>query len=539
MNKYFNLKQKIGSILKRSTALLSILFIIPSAVVLAGIREPAVAGQFYPGDSSELASYVDAVIAKVPRAGFETEPIAFLVPHAGYPYSGEIAARVYKVVAEIKPQIIIFVGTAHRYPLRGASIYPKGSFKTPLGEVKIDSETAKKLIDRDRSLIDVAELAHEKEHSIETQLPFLQRVLPEVSIVPVIIGGATFDVAVQLGSAIAEVARENNELKKKTIVIASTDLSHYPNKENAKRSDLQILESLKAVHPNQFWIANQKLLASGIPNLECVMCGDLAMAAVLQAAEELGANEATILKYANSADVSFGDPNRVVGYAAAAFFKRKEIAFDFTKSDLERLTEVEKRDLLKIARITLEDFAGVSATPRSLQVKDSQNLAAVFVTLKKNGQLHQTDRSGTASAKPATPSSSELRGCIGSPEANLRIAEAIQKYTIAAASQDPRFSPVTRSDVGSIDIEISILSPQKKIKSADEIEPGKHGVVLESGTHRGLLLPQVWEMIPDKTQFLNTLALEKAGVAEDAWKKPETSLHVFESKNFSEKEYAK
>ncbi len=481
----------------------------------AGTREPAVAGQFYPDKPKELSDYVDSLLSKTALPIYKGEPVAFLVPHAGYPFSGPVAAYAFKVLAKQDYKTVILVGTAHAYPLKSASLFPKGAFKTPLGEVKIDEETALKLMKRHPEYTQVVELAHLKEHSIEVELPFLQRILTDFQIVPILVGDANFETVIEIGNAIGEATRENIERGKSTIIVASSDLSHYPNRVNAERVDRQTLDAIKSLEPKTLWDTDKKMMADNVPGLVCTMCGNAATMAVMQAAKVLGADTTAILKYANSADSVFGDINKVVGYGAVAFTKTKNVSN--VQNPKFQISIEDKKKFLKLARKTLENFARMGEIPKIEGNESAAKPVAVFVTLMEKG---------------------ELRGCMGSPEPVYALQPAIRQFTYLAASGDPRFSSVKEDEITKIDIEISILSGSKKVKSADEIESKRDGVIIEYKGHRGLFLPQVWETLKSKEEFLNELASQKAGLPSESWRNPDASLYTFTVQSFSEKEFA-
>ena len=490
----------------------------------AQVREPAVSGQFYPAQASELDQMVEAFLSKVPPRQSSEVPIALIVPHAGYMFSGQVAAYAYKQIEGFNIQTVIVLGLAHSYPLKGAAIYPKGAFRTPIGDVPIDDETAAKLVQKS-SDIEVNEAAHQGEHSIETQLPFLQHIAKNAKLVPVLMGNPDLDTARRIGEAVAEVVLENEKNGKHTLIIASTDMAHYPNEQYAIESDQSMLKSIEALDSESLLCETNRMMTKKIPELHCTLCGEGVTLAVMAAAKKLGVKKGVILKHATSADSPFGDSSRTVGYCAVAFFGDSKNVPPPSSSILGEgrgggLSEEEQKKLLEIAR---------SAITRYVTKKDKTSLAAleknpvfskptaVFVTLMKEGNL---------------------RGCIGSIEPEHPLGVAVEKEAISAAAGDPRFSAVTEKELNQISIEISVLSPIRQVKSADEIVPFKDGVIVTKGARRGLFLPQVWEHVAgSKEKFMNLLCSEKAGLSEDAWKNPETSLSTFSVFAFDETKF--
>lgn len=504
---------------KQARVFLVFLFVLAFLTInpmsYAAVREPAVAGQFYPGTPNELSGYVDGLLTQTPPQKSEGEPVAFIAPHAGYPYSAPVQAYVYKSIQGKQYQTVVIIGTAHS-PVSKAALIAKGSFKTPLGEVPIDEEMAAALLKQNPGLFEENESAHAREHSVEVQLPFLQRVLKDFKIVPMVIGDSGFQDLMKTGDAVADVIRERTKQGGLVLIISSTDLSHYPKRAEAVKADNEVLEAVKTLEPKALWDTDKAVMSRKIPNLHCTICGLGSVIAVMEAAKKLGADTGTILKYANSADVPFGDPNQVVGYGAVVFSASSEKGSSKTPASLYAVDQAEHIRLLKLARQTVEEFTNSGKVPE-LSAEDKKGKpVAIFVTLKKNG---------------------DLRGCIGSTEPLYPLEAAVKHFAYAAAVQDPRFNPVKKNELSQIDIEISILSPMAKVKSADEITPGRDGVVIEAEGRAGLFLPQVWEVLPTKEEFMSRLASEKAGLPPNVWKDPRCNLFTFQVTSFQESDF--
>jgi AmmeMemoRadiSam system protein A len=364
---------------------------------------------------------------------------------------------------------------------------------------------------------------HFMEHSIEVQLPFLQTVLRGFKIVPIVTGDLPVSSCEELGKALADCVRG-----KRVLLVASSDLSHYPAYEDANKVDNETTKSWKTMNLEEISSKEEEILHRQVPNLSCTMCGSSAIMIVMAASKALGADSAMILKYMNAGDVS-GDKSGVVGYAAAAFVrtsKRAEKENVEKKGEMGRaekkeekefsLTSAEKRKLLSLARSSIEATLSGKPLPR-LDVTEPalKTHAGAFVTLRRNG---------------------DLRGCIGRLIGDRPLYEVVSNMAVAAATEDTRFRPVSLSELGNIDIEISVLSPLKKMSNVEELKLGKHGIYIVKGMRSGCFLPQVAnETGWTKDEFLNRCCTEKAGLEPDAWKK-DAEVFLFTAEVFGEKE---
>lgn len=267
------------------------------------IRRAAVAGAWYPADPVVLAREVDRYLAAADDLPLGT-PRAIIAPHAGLMYSGPIAAYAYRLLYGHDFDVAVLVGPSHYVGFEGAAIYERGAFDTPFGPISIDEKCAAIAASSSKA-IGTHPLAHVREHSLEMQLPFLKRVLPNVEIVPIVMGYQRRDTAYAVGDAITEAVRG-----RKAVLVASTDLSHYHNAPNAARLDRKVIQ-----HVERF---DQDGLMSLLETDPEHACGGGPTVSVMRAARALGASDARVLKYGDSSDVS-GDKDAVVGYLAAAF----------------------------------------------------------------------------------------------------------------------------------------------------------------------------------------------------------------------------
>jgi len=481
------------------------------------VRKAVAAGEFYPGDKATLEKHVDALLRQADPPKITAPIRAIMVPHAGYVYSGPVAAYAYKELEGRNFKTVILISNSHTEWFNGISVYKKGSFETPLGLVPIDEEKAAKLLASSSKILDRPR-THEEDHVLEVQLPFLQRVLKDFKIVPLLFGNDDPALSKVLADALKKIVDD------KTLIVASTDMSHYPAYDDATSTDR---ETLQAIHTGQVDALDAMLkrhVEKGIPNAETFLCGVSGVRTVLLLTQTLGPTVPVFLKYENSGDTSVGDKNRVVGYGAVAFVaKRSTIpaaspaiaAEKKIAADEKGMTPPEKKELLEIARSTVESYVQTKKIPAFSPASPAlRRPRGAFVTLKENGQL---------------------RGCIGRFDASGPLFLTIQQMAISAALQDPRFSPVSADELDQLEYEISVLSPLKKIKTADEIKLGKHGVQVSKGLYHGVFLPQVaTETGWNKEDFLSELCSQKAGLSRNCWKDPGVDLQVFTADVFSE-----
>lgn len=274
---------------------------------------PAVAGQFYPDNKKELSAMIDAFLASVGPEKKLGDVLGLILPHAGYLFSGKVAAFGYKTIAGRKCDTVIIIGDSHCEYFDGVAVWPEGFWETPLGKVEIDKDLAGKILSYSGRFL-VRDSAHLFEHSIEVHLPFLQKVLPGSKILPLIFGSENKDWQI-LAEAITKSAKG-----KAILVIASSDMSHYPAYKDAKEADLEILEEITKLDPLKLEEKIRNFEKKSIKGVETFLCAKDAVKVLLEFAKTNGA-KAEILKYANSGD-SGGEKDRVVGYGAVAFFRQ-------------------------------------------------------------------------------------------------------------------------------------------------------------------------------------------------------------------------
>ena len=473
------------------------------------VRQPAVAGAFYPAQPEELGKMIDGYLAAANPPAIPGEIRALVVPHAGYIYSAPSAAFAYKAIEGKPYKTVVIVGNSHHEGYEGASVYNHGKFRTPLGDVEVDSALADKLITFAPDFIFCRESPHVPEHSLEVQIPFLQKVLGPFKVVPILLGTESKEVADILGRALAANAGPD------TLVIASSDMSHYPSYETARFVDGKVAAAIASANEDNLERTIRQLETMGVPNAATFLCGEGAVKAVMHYADRVDAKKAQLLKYENSGDTAGSNSkDRVVGYCAVAFFSEGGTNMPAKQNkDEEVLNKDEQAELLKLAKLTVESVVRTGKKPDyANKMPGLDRPLGAFVTLHEKGQL---------------------RGCIGRFEPDIPIYEVVMEMAVAAATQDYRFPPVSERELDKLVYEISVLSPLRKVKSWKEIELGKHGVEVARGMRRGVFLPQVaTETGWDLDTFMNTLCEQKAGLPPDAWKDPKTDIFVFTAQVF-------
>ncbi|RPH31948.1 MAG: AmmeMemoRadiSam system protein B [Bacteroidales bacterium] len=471
-------------------------------------RNPTVAGSFYPSDRKELLRVIENYFNQVKQT-ISQQPLAIVTPHAGYVFSGEVAAAAFgQIDRNRKFKHIFIIASSHTMYFEGVSVYSQGDFITPLGKLEVGG-LAEELANR-YSFIHNDPQPHVQEHSIEVLLPFLQYWLKNsFTIIPIIIGGQSQSVCKNLADALAPYFNEEN------LFVVSSDFSHYPNSVDAAISDGLMADAILANSSLTFMKTKFTQESKGIASLATAMCGWTSMLTLLNITE--GKNDITYKKilYKNSGDAPlYGDKSRVVGYHAICAVKSEAIADESKFS----LSEDEKIELLKIVRRAIQQYLrngkvddlDMSKMPSNLLVN-----TGAFVTLKEHGRL---------------------RGCIGRFNPEQPLYKVVQSMAIAAATEDYRFTPVKLAEVSELEIEISVLTPLRLAKSIDEIILGKHGIYIKKGGRSGTFLPQVaietgWSL----EEFLGHCAQDKASIGWSGWKDAE--IYTYEAIVVEEREF--
>lgn len=477
------------------------------------VRRATFAGKFYSADSSVLKKQIETFLknAEPPQSN---NVVAMVVPHAGYIYSGQIDADAYNQVKDNKYDLIVILGTNHTTAgFTGISVYPKGAFATPLGNMLIDDKTAKELIKKD-SDVNAEISVHKEEHSIEVQIPFIKYLFPKAKILPVIVGEPDIEMCTRFGELLA-----NNVKNKKVLIVASSDLSHYPAFDDAVKVDNTTLKAIAGLDAKEIVSVMQKQMNKGIPQLVTCGCGEAPIIAAVITAKALGAGSASVISYSNSGYNPVGSTDRVVGYGAVVINKGegKEV------SDVDRvitnneyvLNSYDKTALLRYARETLKEYFEAQIVPLPGKMNNELKMKrGAFVTLKKHG---------------------ELRGCIGRMTEDTPLCTNIGAMALQAAFNDSRFSPLAPEELSQLEIEISVLTPFTHVNDADDIVLGRDGVIVKKRGRQAVFLPQVADETGwDKEEFLDQLC-RKAGLSPGDWKNAD--LYTFQADVFSEADF--
>ncbi len=484
---------------------------------MAGIKKPAVAGQFYSKDPEELRSEVRAHIDKAEIPPPDKRVVAMMVPHAAHFYSGAAAGHGYCLVEGQPIDTVVLFGLSHRVPCR-ASILEAERYQTPLGMAVVDTDLVASIRERLPWLTYQAQ-PHAQEHSVEVQIPFIQVALPDAKIVEILLQADDPETCAELGHAVAAAIQATPE--KRVLVVGSSDMSHFQSGENARRVDSKTLNTLKTLNLEEIR-SDIELTESSFSGHDCALCAKGAVYAALETAKALGATSADVVAYRNSGDVvpMHETGGRVVGYGVLAIYSEEDAESQLSGPSETLLNEEQQRELLRAARRSIA--SGLRNEPLPL-LGDEAFLKferGLFVSLHCAGRL---------------------RGCLGRFEAGgAPLGELVPVMAREAAAHDPRFSPVQEMELAGIDLEVSVLTPMRRIEDPGQVEPGRHGLYITGydrfGRQRsGTLLPQVaaehgW----DRETFLQQTC-NKAGLDLDVWRDSRTELFVYEAQVFGEK----
>ncbi len=452
-------------------------------------RQPAVAGQFYPGSSKKLLSELEQYFSQA-RAPVKPgiKPLAVISPHAGYVYSAKVAASAFTQIPEkAKYDRVFLIGSSHRYSFGGGAVFTRGDYLTPLGPVRVDKELGEELMNAESRFFQHDD-AHLFEHSLEVQLPFLQqRLHPDFRLVPIVLGPHSHEDCRIIAESLSRWFSPEN------LFVISTDFSHYPDYDSAVSVDRSTAEAIASNNPEKLLLVLDTNKKAQIRGLATSLCGWTSVLTLLYMTMNKHV-EFCLVDYQNSGDQPvYGDRFRVVGYEAIAVFPGR------TEFDL---SEEDKKALIRIAResITRELVHSAKTGREEPETGNLSQKAGAFVSIYCKG---------------------ELRGCIGSFKSDSAVAEVVRKMA-ASATHDNRFKSLDKEDIFDIRIEISVLTPLKKIRNPEEIVIGRHGIYIRKGFYSGTFLPQVatsrnWTV----EEFLGRCSRDKAGLGWDGWKNAE------------------
>ncbi len=506
----------------------------PVAAETENVRSAQFAGMFYPGDSETLREnvkkYLSEAEPQVPSRLQKVRPAALVVPHAGYRYSGRTAAHAYRLLKDTKkPTRIVLLGPSHRVRMGSrVSVPPYSACRTPLGELPIDVEARDVLAKTDVCISEA--LVHNREHSLEVQLPFLQALWQDPPpVLPIVVGQLDAEGCRTVAEAVASVADEN------TLLIVSSDFTHYGSRfgftpfsdasgeelmTKIRELDVGAVERMKQCDPAGF--------RDYVEETGATICGADPITVMLEMCCPKKGQEGRLLHYSTSADATSGSGSSVsyVAYAAWSGTEKvrrqpeeKQTAEQEDDSSEEQsandvYSEQQKRTLLRTARKAIEGYVKQGESPEVDPADYCEKLRrerGAFVTLKKNGQL---------------------RGCMGYVAAVKPLVHAVADMAVRAASKDPRFQAVREQELSELSIEISVLSPFREVKDPQNVKVGTHGLMIVKGRRSGLLLPQVpTEQSWDRKEFLQGTC-RKAGLPPDGWK--DAKLYTFTAHVFGE-----
>ncbi len=436
------------------------------------IRNPVVAGQFYPASASQLREMIASLVDEKAE---KEEVIGLLIPHAGYIYSGPVVGAT---ISRIKfKDTFIIMGPSHTGMGKPFSIMTEGTWKTPLGDVEVDSEMARKIVAVSKYLEEDTH-AHRNEHAVEVQIPFLQYFRSDIRIVPIILAYAPAAAYKEIGR---DIARAIKELNREAVIVASGDMTHYEPQASAEKKDSQAIEAMLNLDDDE--------LTRRYEELDISMCAHGPVVCLISAARELGANAAELVKYQTSGDAT-GDYDAVVGYAGVIFKSAR------------------MHPLVALARDTVEAYVreGKTPLPPADLTPEMKEKAGVFVSIHKLGSL---------------------RGCIGTFEPQgANVAEEIITNAVSSATRDPRFPAISPGELKDLDYSVDVLTRPEPVDDKSQLDPKKYGVIVEAGWRRGLLLPDLEGV--DTVDYQIDICRQKGGIDPDE----PVQLYRFEVKRY-------
>lgn len=467
-------------------------------------RQPYAAGRFYSSDKQSLTGDLSRFFQDCPKTPANWYVRAIISPHAGYVFSGKIAAEAFhSIPSNTVYKNIFIIGSSHIMAFDGASVYSSGDFLTPLGKATVNREIAGKLT-ASSNVFNYPENAHIQEHSLEVQIPFIQTYFREAPmIVPIIIGSQNISTIRKIADALKPYFTREN------LFVISSDFSHYPSYADAKRTDSITSAGLSSGNPEIFLRTLKKNSDEEVPGLRTSMCGWTSGLTLLYLIEGNKNLEIKHIGYSNSGDSPYGNKDEVVGYHAFAVIDKQNTTDKSADQPGDiSFSRAEKIQLFRIAENSIR--AMLYQNKRlALDEKDMpDNLKrpfGAFVTLKVNGAL---------------------RGCIGRFISSDPLYTVVRESALSSAFDDPRFTPLTKEEFDKIEIEITVLGPLKKIKDISEIVLGRDGIYIKKGYRSGTMLPQVatenkWTV----EEFLGYTARDKAGIGWTGWKDAELFIY--------------
>jgi AmmeMemoRadiSam system protein B/AmmeMemoRadiSam system protein A len=468
-------------------------------------RQPVAAGRFYTADKETLKKEISELFADCKKSREKGKVRAIICPHAGYVFSGKVAASAFAATpADAQYENIFIIGSSHIMAFEGASVYGTGDFITPIGKVTVNRDIAGKLKSGNK-VFNFPVDAHRQEHSLEVQIPLIQQYYTHPQkIVPIIIGTNNNSTIKKIAEALKPWFTDDN------LFVISSDFSHYPSYKDANEVDNLTAIGLMSGDPATFLSTLRKNSEKNINGLATSMCGWTSGLLLLDLIEGNKNLEFKKIDYCNSGDSPYGGKDEVVGYNAIELLEKPGATQSEKLSSTDfKFTDEEVKQLFTIAhnsiRMMLNENKRYTIDEKNMPADLKRNLGA-FVTLKINGTL---------------------RGCIGQFISNEPLFNVVRNSAISSAFEDPRFSELTKSEYDKVDMEITVLGPMKKISNINEIVLGKHGIYIKKDSRAGTMLPQVateygWTV----EQFLGYTSRDKAGIGWDGWKDAE--IYIYE-----------
>ncbi len=462
-------------------------------------RKPAVAGRFYPDDPAELQKEIENLFTNA-KPQICSDVRAIISPHAGYLFSGSVAASAFMQIEHGKDIARVFIiGSSHQMAFDGASIYCEGDFLMPYGKEIVDAAFGKKLAESHPGIFTTNPSPHLQDHTLEVQLPFIRHVLVSgYKIVPIIVGTDQPHICNEISKALKPYFTSRN------LFVISTDFSHYPAYSDALLTDSKTKDAILSGNPSRLIQVLNENSNKKIKGLSTSLCGAGATLVLMNITGENPNYEYREIEYKNSGDNRYyGRKDSVVGYWAIAICNKPH-------EEPFKISAREKETLLEIAGSSIE--AAVLKKGKSrIRINDTSGTLSercgAFVTLHKNGRL---------------------RGCIGRVESNLPLYKTVEEVAALSAYYDNRFPPVSGEELKELEIEVSVLSPPKKINDISHIKLGVHGIIVRKDNRSGVFLPQVatetgWSL----EEFLGYCSRDKAGIGWDGWKSAD--IYIFTS----------
>lgn len=486
--------------------------------------------RWYPADPDKLLAAVKVCVGQARVDQSPGRLLGVIVPHAGYVYSGAVAGHAFRALQEAgcAGRTIVVIGDTHTgNGSAQIAVWESGAFETPLGWLPVDEEVAQALVAAD-PLIQVDRKAFRSEHPVENQLPFIQAVCPEARIVPIVIRQPSLKNAQVLADALVTALAGRPAL-----IVASTDLSHYHGYEEAQAMDRVALQSIVSLDPQAVAESSRRCAKLGLGGGDpLTMCSQGAVMTALSASRQMGANQATVLHYANSGDVPIGDPAQVVGYGAVALWQSAGEAgaahFEMPILPPEpskplTLSPEAQAELLDLVRRTAAQFLRTGTFP-PYETDDPALLQHMGAYVTYEQPAEQPGKGDPM-----------LRGCVGRLEGDRPAYLNVQYAAVAAALVDSRFPPIQPEELETLTLEITLLHPIHQVESPDQIQIGRHGILMQVGTRSGaLFLPQVpveqgWDLPATLIHLC-----QKAGMADDCWQQKDARFQVFTGQWFGE-----